>query len=683
MRCAITSVVFLLLFGVVFADEGKDALRTLTPEQAKEEIQYENDRLELEDVTAVTPEVAAILAKHKGGELSLPALKSLAPDVAAVLSAYKGELALDGLETLSAETAAALACHEGGLSLCGVSSIADDAASAVAKHKGDIYMAGLRELHCEPLARALLLSSDGLRSGFDESDIASISPEVAELFVIRGQGSRTLMLPQLKAPTSKVLDVLSRLNGDLQIGVQSLNAEMAKILAQHRGGTLHVAVKDIEALRMLMQHEGGPDSALSLTIPDATPEIATVLAGFDGFICLDWPTVPVEVEKILAGSETAYFLIDPVEMKTPEFAAKLVKSRSLRGGDRAGHWGHLQDVPLPVAKELAEFPWLLVLPAVERLTPEATEALAQCNGKLALPGLKELTSVPLARKLAEAETEIDGRSKWPEFWFRKGLGLRHVTEMSPEVARALASLDGGLLALNGLTAITDEVAEALSHFSGDLMLEGITELSVHSEQLLGHGRSKLIFVPNLRRLMDPAFAKKVLTHQQLESVSDDALSVLVEREYGGEFRHTGHWANRSMNLRLTELTSGQAAILATRQAGAHDMLCLNSVRHLDAETAAALAQARIDISLAGLRELTPEVAAAFADHGGTVYFRGLERLPVEVARSLASKKRGMIRFEGLCPSQARGKDEPLELPDESAALLQKHPHVTLPLKLDY
>jgi hypothetical protein len=69
----------------------------------------------------------------------------------------------------------------------------------------------------------------------------------------------------------------------------------------------------------------------------------------------------------------------------------------------------------------------------------------------------------------------------------------------------LASHNGERLALNGLVTVTDEVAEALANFTGDLSLKGIAELSARSESLLGHGRCKHISVPKVRRLQRKLF----------------------------------------------------------------------------------------------------------------------------------------------------------------------------------
>lgn len=675
---AAIATVFMLISGVV-ADDAVKTGKTLTLEEAEAEIRLEPDYLSLKDVTSVTPQVAAALAKHKGDGLSLPDLKSLTPETAAPLCTYRGELALDGLEQLSVATAQVLAKHECRLTLNGITSLSDDAALALAKHKGGLCMGGLRELRCEPLARQLLLTSNGFwvggDGGLNPERLTEISPEVAELLVIKEQDRDGLSLPELKSPSIDVLKVLARLNGDLQLGIASLTPEMANVLVSHKGGTLSVAVQDTHALRVLMKHDGSFENALALDIPEVTPEVASVLATFKGTIYLPAGMLSGEVEQILAASRTAYFYINPSVINTSEFAAKLVASRKFRNDSSEKIiWPELKGVSAAVAKELAVFPGVMVLPAIEEVSPDVANALAECKGQLVLPALRELTSVPLAKKLAETAitSYLVGDPDNSEPWGirgKDGLRLPRLTRVTPDIARALASHNSELLALNGLAAISDDVAEALANFTGDLRLEGITELSARSEQLLGHGRCRHISVPQLRSLTDAAFAKKAFL-EDIESATVEALQGLVEKQ--GTVA-----SDRSMYLELQDLTPEQAAVLAKRQGGFGDIIFLDSVKQIDAATAGELAKAQIGISLCGLREITPEAAAAFASHGEAIYLMGIEQVPVELAEALAKKQFGRIFFDGRFEFRSENK-MPLAIPEESKAILRNHSHVTLP-----
>jgi hypothetical protein len=421
-----------------------------------------------------------------------------------------------------------------------------------------------------------------------------------------------------------------------------------------------------------MKHDGHFENALALDIPEVTPEIASILATFEGTIFLPSGVLSVEVEKLLAASEAAYFHINPSVINTSEFAAKLVETRMLRSDpSEMVQWPDLQELSVAVAKELAVFPGHMVLSGVEEISPDVANALAECKGQLTLPALRELTSVQLAKKLAETATSGYVVGEPDDTWDVRacsGLRLPRLTRVDADIARALALHDGERLALNGLVAISDDVAEALANFTGDLSLRGITDLSARSEQLLGHGRCKHISVPKLRRLTDAAFAKKAFLNE-IESASVDALQGLVEKKGTGAMPG-------SMSLKLPELTPEQAAVLAKRQGGFGDIIFLDSVQRLDAVTASELSKARLGISLCGLREITPEVATAFASHREAIYLMGVEKVPVELARVLAEKKSGWIFFDGRF--DFRTEKMPLELPEESAAILQKNPQVKLP-----
>jgi hypothetical protein len=686
MRWGVAIATVLMLIGSVFADDTTNIGKTLTPDEAEEEIRYAGDWNDpyrsLKGVASLTPEVAAILAKHKVKSLSLPDLTLLTPDVAAALSAYKGELALDSLEQLSAETAQALAKHEGRLSLNSITYLADNAALALAEHKGGLCMGGLRELRSEPLARQLLLTDNsfsvGGDGGLNPDALTEISPEVAELLVIKEQDRDGLSLPELKSPSIDVLRVLVRLNGSLHLGITSLPQDMAQVLSVHSDYLDLSGVEDIDkaSLVAVLRKEGG----LALSLAVISPDTAALLAGFRGDLVLNNERLPKEAELLLAKSEANSLMLPNLkELKTAEFTRRLVESRATNGRfdfawPRAakGDWDlAIETVSLDIVEQLKAFRGVLKLPAIDRVSSEVADTLSECEGHLILPALRELTSGKLAKKLAETATSGYATGESDDEWDVRGcpgLRLPRLTRVDADIARALASHNGDRLALNGLVAVTDEVAEALATFTGDLSLKGITELSARSEQLLGLGRCKHISVPQLRRLTDGGFAKKAILNE-IESASVDALQELVEKN--------GTGANPgSIYLKLRELTPEQAAALAKRHGGFGDILFLDSVQRLDAVTASELAKARLGISLCGLREITPEVAAAFASHREAIYLMGVEKVPVELARVLAEKKSGWIFFDGRY--DFRSGNTPLELPEESAAILQKNPQVKLP-----
>jgi hypothetical protein len=125
-------------------------------------------------------------------------------------------------------------------------------------------------------------------------------------------------------------------------------------------------------------------------------------------------------------------------MLSPAIAAELAKNRG---------------------ENISRFASILRLDNIERLSPEAAEALAAHEGVLVLNGL---------------------------------------TTLEPAVAAALAERVGnrqhgstGTLILNGLTLISAESATALAKFPGELVLKGITDLTPEAAAALAAHKGRL------------------------------------------------------------------------------------------------------------------------------------------------------------------------------------------------
>jgi hypothetical protein len=408
MRWVAAIATVLMSVGSVFAEDAVKTGKALTLEEAEAEVRLEPNYLSLKDVTSITPPVAAALAKHKGDGLSLLDLKSLTPETAAALCTYRGELTLDGLEQLSVETAQALAKHEGRLSLNSIASLPDSAALALAEHKGGLCMGGLRELRSEPLARQLLLTDNsfsvGGDGGLNPDSLTEISPEVAELLVIKEQDRDGLSFSELKSPSIDVLRVLARLNRSLHLGITSLTQDMAQVLSAHSGDLDLSGVKEIDkaSLEAVRRKEGG----LALSLAIISPDTAALLAGFRGDLVLNNERLPKEAELLLAKSEASSLRLPNLkEIKTADFTRRLVESRATKGsfdffwpGAPENGWNlAVEDVSLDIAEQLKAFRGVLKLPAIDRVSNEVAETLSECEGHLILPALRELTNVPLAK----------------------------------------------------------------------------------------------------------------------------------------------------------------------------------------------------------------------------------------------------------------------------------------------
>ena len=216
----------------------------------------------------------------------------------------------------------------------------------------------------------------------------------------------------------------------------------------------------------------------------------------------------------------------------------------------------------------------LRLNGLRELTPEAAEALAAHDGKVLLHSLEQLTSVPLAEKLA---------GQWGEL----RLGL---TDLSPEIAAILATNKGvaedrtrpgvvhrrrdqaaSVLRLDGLSRLSPAAAEALAAHRGVLVLNGLLTID---------------------EAVAVALAKRTgtLVLNGLPSISTDAARALAA--FSGE-------------------------------------LVLKGIRDLDPETAAVLAKHSGRLHLTGLRNLPGEARSILAGHPSV-------RLP-RARRSAASR----------------------------------------------
>jgi hypothetical protein len=127
------------------ADTSTGALKTLTPEQAKDLVKASRG-LDLSGLKTIDDETAEVLSHHEL-PLNLNSLVKLTDGQAAALAKIKGHLFLDGLTTVSDKQAEALSQHKGGyLLLNGLTALSDTAADALSHHKGGLELDGLKTL---------------------------------------------------------------------------------------------------------------------------------------------------------------------------------------------------------------------------------------------------------------------------------------------------------------------------------------------------------------------------------------------------------------------------------------------------------------------------------------------------------------------------------------------------------
>lgn len=188
-----------------------------------------------------------------------------------------------------------------------------------------------------------------------------------------------------------------------------------------------------------------------------------------------------------------------IETLTVEQARRLVRPKVLQGlpgvevpdQRRALPLDGLTTVDAETAAAIAEFspprpgPTSgLFLNGLTTLDVAAAAALAGFKGdNLHLDGLTAVSG-DVAEALAQ---------------YKNHLSLNGLTKLSDEASKGLAQ-HTGTLHLNGLTTLSDEAAKGLAGYRGALLLGGLNSLSAEAAEALGRGRSTTLHLDGLATL---------------------------------------------------------------------------------------------------------------------------------------------------------------------------------------
>ncbi len=411
------------------------------------------------------------------------------------------------------------------------------------------------------------------------------------------------------------------------------------VLAQN-AATAHKPL-DPAMAAFLVQSGGG-----RLVIPDLrvlSPEIAEILGQFPGDLLLDGVT---EIDEDVAAS---------------------LASHICESWHSSANWirGNVQ------------YP-ILTMNGVQELSDDAAAGLAEHPGRIELRGLRTLTSLPLATKLAShapatdatkpqepkngngnpfSNGYVDALSDHAEqvrldrLFYLPGnpLHLDHLGSLTAPVAAELAR-HRGFLSLNALKVLPDKVAIALGRHSGGLSLNGLTALSeIAAEELsAGDGGLSLCGVASF-------------TDQQLEFLAEhegelrlDGIRSLSDRQATLLAKHEGSISLGS----LTEVSSAALTALLSKPKAADSWIRLDGLRSLPAEVAGVLGGCECNVSFCSLPTISPAVAASLAAGVGAVRLNGITTLPPEIAQCFAGKDKA-LDLDGL-------RTLPLELADSLA-----------------
>jgi hypothetical protein len=536
-------------------------LKQISPEIAAALAKNERS-LTLAGLTNVAPEVQEKLAE--GGGLSLPNLQSI--DVAALeKNLAAGVVLLPKLKTLSPELAQRLTEVKGAGSFWGgiylsLTAITPEVAAVFAENRNQINLILTGSGPISDEALTVLLKT---RSGLALQDVETLTPEQIRIIAASpsGRSGSPGILTAVRSllPNLKKLDSASLAEklGPIGFpGVTSISPEAAAALGNSPGQDLQFpSLQELspEAAQLLLKK-----SWLSISFPslqDVSLETIRLMARQTFRLNVGIPALPAEFADAFAETPTdtnmggGYILFPNVTELSPEAARKLVKSlnRGVKdlgytrisnspklyfGGDFGFASSGFSRLSPESAVELAKYEGILAIqglgelpdesaaafasfpgpylilsgPATEKLSPKAAESLAKVPGNLLLEQLKDLDSVPLARRFARqinwtlsrletvSKEAAPALSEYKQFFYLRALTVLE----SPELARRfVADGSSGGVTLPALNTVTPETAEILAAGSKSLYL-GLTVIdSAEVARALSKSQQK-VQLPRLR-----------------------------------------------------------------------------------------------------------------------------------------------------------------------------------------
>ena len=525
--------------------------------------------------------------------LELPGVTELDADRVAAFTDYDGVVTLPDVTTLTPRSAAALAAfgeHTWGaaVELPAVGAITPDAAAALSKCTALIALPHLRELSADT-ARSLA-AHEGI--GLVIGGLATLPADVAAALA-KTKSMQGLLLPDLEVLDSEPLARrLSRQDNVFLPQVSALGVPIAKALRGNEGGEL------------ALPH-------LAAITPDLAREF--VGAGYYWLTLGGTETLSPEAAAILAGHNGQLTLTGPLPFSAAA-AAKLAAHEGLLS------LPHLSELPADVARAMAEHEGSLELGGVTRLTAESAAALAAHAGGLFLPAVATITpevAAVLAPRidtvLLTGITSIDVETA-TAFATHAGdeLALGGLTELSPEVAAALAVYEGRL-ALPAVTALTPEVARPLAKHRGALALESLADLPADvAKELAAHEDGlDLRGIQSLSTAAARALAatRGPLLLPSLINVTPEAATALLQRRADSLLLEALQYVERIDSAPVAELL-----------VAAFDDLELANLTALDGPQAAAiagvLARTRGSLALPALEKISPRALAALLTKKG-------------------------------------------------------------------
>ena len=245
----------------------------------------------------------------------------------------------------------------------------------------------------------------------------------------------------------------------------------------------------------------------------------------------------------------------------------------------------------------------LQLDGLTQLSTDLAKALARFKGKdLHLNGIKSLSHSASIELVKGCHTGLS-------------LSLNGIEQVAPEVIRTLAQCSYTTLSLNGIRRLTPELAQALSEVRAkSLMLNGLNDLDSVTGSHLAKIKTNTLSLDGLKAI-SPQLAK--------------ALS---------------HYKDHLTLLGIDHLVP-EAAQIFMEQRPKKLSINFKNLNHETVKLMTELHPNRLDFK--SLEEIDSKSALAFSDYQGDLIFSKLKRLDSLSAQALAKSKAKSIRFEKL------------------------------------
>jgi serine/threonine protein kinase len=211
------------------------------------------------------------------------------------------------------------------------------------------------------------------------------------------------------------------------------------------------------------------------------------------------------------------------------------------------------------------------------------------------------------------------------------LNLPAITQLAPEVARALVSKKEGLwLGLNGLKDISPELARELAVAKCGLGLRGVETVTPEVAEILSTHEGSLAL--GLKSI-SPEVSERLAMHDAWLNLSSLAT---IDVESATQLAKRKHW------LTLDGLKSLTPEIAEALGRYDGDKLDLNGLESLELDVAKSLANSKCatGIYLNGLKEVSPDIIQVLANGNSHLSFQGLEFIDLSSEQALdnAEKK---------------------------------------------